>query len=64
LIQADYLTGLAAGADSFWVADHLNSVLPPSMWQQKYVGAARNIPKVDAHAEEWTMLGYPLATTK
>lgn len=31
LVHADYMTGLACGADSFWVADHLNSVLPPSM---------------------------------
>jgi phthiodiolone/phenolphthiodiolone dimycocerosates ketoreductase len=58
LIQADYLTGLAAGADSFWVADHLNSVVPSSMWQTKYVGAAKIIPKMDAHVEPWTMLGY------
>jgi phthiodiolone/phenolphthiodiolone dimycocerosates ketoreductase len=58
LIQADYMTGLAAGADSFWVADHLNSVLPPSMWTPKYVGAAKIIPKMDAHVEPWTMLGY------
>jgi phthiodiolone/phenolphthiodiolone dimycocerosates ketoreductase len=58
LIQADYLTGLAAGADSFWVADHLNSVLPPSMWKPEYVGAAKIIPKMDAHVEPWTMLGY------
>jgi phthiodiolone/phenolphthiodiolone dimycocerosates ketoreductase len=57
LIQADYLTGSTAGADSFWVADHLNSVLPPSMSQPKYVGAAI-IPKMDAHVEPWTMLGY------
>lgn len=58
LIQADYLTGLAAGADSFWVADHLNSVLPPSMWKPKYVGAAKIMPRMDAHVEPWTMLGY------
>jgi phthiodiolone/phenolphthiodiolone dimycocerosates ketoreductase len=58
LIQADYMTGLAAGADSFWVADHLNSVLPPSMWKPEYVGAAKVIPKMDAHVEPWTMLGY------
>jgi phthiodiolone/phenolphthiodiolone dimycocerosates ketoreductase len=58
LIQADYMTGLAAGADSFWVADHLNSVLPPSMWKPEYVGAAKIIPKMDAHVEAWTMLGY------
>lgn len=58
LIQADYMTGLTAGADSFWVADHLNSVLPPSMWKPEYVGAAKIIPKMDAHVEPWTMLGY------
>ena len=57
-IQADYLTAVACGADSFWVADHLNSVLPPSMWKPKYVGAAKMIPKMDAHLEPWTMLGY------
>jgi phthiodiolone/phenolphthiodiolone dimycocerosates ketoreductase len=58
LVLADYLTGVACGADSFWVADHLTSVLPPSMWTPKYVGAARVIPKMDAHLEPWTMLGY------
>ena len=39
VVYADYLTGVACGADSFWVADHLASVLPPSMWTPKYVGA-------------------------
>jgi len=63
-IQADYLTAVAAGADSFWVADHLNSVLPPSMWKPEYVGAAKIIPKMDAHMEPWTMLGYLAATNK
>lgn len=58
LVHADYLTALACGADSFWVADHLNSVLPPSMWTPKHVGAARLIPKMDAHLEPWTILGY------
>ena len=62
-VQADYLTAVACGADSFWVADHLNSVLPPSMWKPKYVGAARVIPKMDAHLEPWTMLGYLAAKT-
>ena len=58
LVHADYAIGLACGADSFWVADHLNSVLPPSMWTPKHVGAARLIPKMDAHLEPWTILGY------
>ena len=58
LVHADYAIGLACRADSFWVADHLNSVLPPSMWTPEHVGAARLIPKMDAHLEPWTMLGY------
>lgn len=58
LVLTDYLTGVARGADSFWVADHLTSVLPPSMWTPKYVGAAHVIPKMDAHLEPWTILGY------
>src|ERR1700739_997932 len=62
-VQADYMTAVACGAESFWVADHLNSVLPPSMWTPKYVGAARVIPKMDAHLEPWTMLGYLAAET-
>ena len=57
-VQADYLTAIACGADSFWVADHLQSVLPPSMWTPKHVGASRVIPKMDAHLDPWTILGY------
>ncbi|MGH3678615.1 MAG: LLM class flavin-dependent oxidoreductase [Mycobacterium sp.] len=63
-VRADYLSAVACGADSFWLADHLTSVLPPSMWKPKYVGAARVIPKMDAHLEPWTMLGYLAATNK
>jgi phthiodiolone/phenolphthiodiolone dimycocerosates ketoreductase len=58
LLHADYAIGLACRADSFWVADHLNSAWPPSMWTTEHVGAARLIPKIDAHLEPWTMLGY------
>ena len=43
LVHADYAIGLACRADSFWVADHLNSVLPPSMWTPEHVGAASMI---------------------
>ena len=64
LVRADYMTGVACGADSFWVADHLNSVLPPSMWTPKHVGAARIIPQMDAHLEPWTMLGYVAAKSR
>jgi phthiodiolone/phenolphthiodiolone dimycocerosates ketoreductase len=58
LVHADYAIGLACRADSFWMADHLNSAWPPSMWTPEHVGAARLIPKIDAHLEPWTMLGY------
>jgi phthiodiolone/phenolphthiodiolone dimycocerosates ketoreductase len=64
LIQADYLTGLAAGADSFWVADHLNSVLPPSMWKPKYVGAAKIIPKMDRTSSPGRCLAISPGTTR
>jgi len=58
LIHADYLTGVACGADSFWVADHLSSAWPQSIWTPEHVGAAKVVPKIDAHLEPWTMLGY------
>jgi phthiodiolone/phenolphthiodiolone dimycocerosates ketoreductase len=31
VVHADYAIGLVCRADSLWVADHLNSVLPPSI---------------------------------
>jgi phthiodiolone/phenolphthiodiolone dimycocerosates ketoreductase len=58
LVHGDYAVGVACGADSFWVADHINSAWPPSIWKPEHVGAARVIPKIDAHLEPWTMLGY------
>src|SRR6201996_6140999 len=45
LVHRDYAIGLACRAVSFWVADHLNSAWPPSMWAPEHVGAARLIPK-------------------
>jgi phthiodiolone/phenolphthiodiolone dimycocerosates ketoreductase len=58
LVHGDYAVGVACGADSFWVADHINSAWPPSIWKPEHVGAARVIPRIDAHLEPWTMLGY------
>ena len=43
--------------DSFWLPDHLNSLLPRSVMTPKYVGAARLVPDTDAYLEPWTMLG-------
>jgi phthiodiolone/phenolphthiodiolone dimycocerosates ketoreductase len=57
LPRANYLTAVATGMDSFWLPDHLNSLLPRSVMTPKYVGAARLVPDVDAYLEPWTMLG-------
>lgn len=34
------------------------------MWKPKSVGAAKVIPKMDAHLEPWTKPGYLAATNK
>jgi phthiodiolone/phenolphthiodiolone dimycocerosates ketoreductase len=57
LPRANYLTAVTTGMDSFWLPDHLNSLLPRSVMTPKYVGAARLVPNVDAYLEPWTMLG-------
>ena len=57
LPRASYLTAVATGMDSFWVPDHLNSLLPRAVMTPKYVGAARLAPDTDAYLEPWTMLG-------
>jgi phthiodiolone/phenolphthiodiolone dimycocerosates ketoreductase len=41
--------------------DHLNALLPRSLWQQKYCGGAKIVPSVDAYMEPWTMLGHTAA---
>ncbi|MET4611554.1 phthiodiolone/phenolphthiodiolone dimycocerosates ketoreductase [Rhodococcus sp. PvR044] len=54
----------ATGADSLWLPDHLNGLLPASMWEPKYTAAARLAPKVDAIYEPWTALGYLAARNR
>ena len=49
VMRAGYLTAVATGADSFWVPDHLNALLPRSIWTAEYVGGTRLVPKVDAN---------------
>ena len=49
--RSSYLSAVAGRADSFWLADHLNSLFPLSMAQPKYIGAARLTPKVDANLD-------------
>ncbi|MDT5197033.1 MAG: phthiodiolone/phenolphthiodiolone dimycocerosates ketoreductase, partial [Mycobacterium sp.] len=38
LPRASYLTAAAAGADSFWVGDHLNSLIPRSLATREHLG--------------------------
>jgi phthiodiolone/phenolphthiodiolone dimycocerosates ketoreductase len=64
LARASYLSGLATRVDSFWVPDHLNSLFPRSLWQQKYCGATKLAPKLDACMEPWTMLGHVAARNR
>ncbi len=58
LPRADYLTAVASGVDSFWVGDHLNALLPRSIFTPQYFGVAKLIPKIDAALEPWTLLGH------
>src|SRR5271156_95502 len=62
--RSSYLSAVAARADSFWLADHLNSLFPRSMAKPKYIGAARLTPKVDANLEPWTVLGHLAARSR
>jgi phthiodiolone/phenolphthiodiolone dimycocerosates ketoreductase len=58
VVRANYLTAVASRIDSLWVPDHLNSLMPRAIATPQYLGAAKLIPKIDAHLEPWTMLGY------
>lgn len=65
LPYASYLTAAAAGADSFWVGDHLNSLIPRSIATPEHMGiGAKVVPKVDAILEPWTMLGHLAARNR
>lgn len=58
LARANVLMAEVSGVDSYWAADHLNSLFPRSIATPGHLGVARLIPKVDAQLEPWTMLGY------
>jgi phthiodiolone/phenolphthiodiolone dimycocerosates ketoreductase len=61
LLRMSHMSAVAAGVDSFWVPDHLNSIFPRSICTPKYMGAAKLAPSPDACLEPWTMLGYVAA---
>jgi phthiodiolone/phenolphthiodiolone dimycocerosates ketoreductase len=58
MVRSSMMTAQAAGADSLWVPDHLNSLLPRSVIKKPYMGAAALTPRPDACLEPWTMLGH------
>ncbi len=62
--RANYLSAVASRVDSFWVPDHLNHLFPRSLWKQKYCGATKLIPTLDAAMEPWTMLGHIAARNR
>jgi phthiodiolone/phenolphthiodiolone dimycocerosates ketoreductase len=64
LARASYLSAAASRVDSLWVADHLNALIPDSIAKPRYLGAARLIPRIDAHLEPWTMLGHLAARNR
>ena len=58
------LMARASGIDSYWVADHLNSLYPRAIATPSYLGVAKFVPKVDAQLEPWSMLGYLAARNR
>jgi phthiodiolone/phenolphthiodiolone dimycocerosates ketoreductase len=62
--RATYLSAAVNRVDSFWIPDHLNGLFPRSLWQQKYCGAAKLVPSLDAYMEPWTMLGHLAARNR
>jgi phthiodiolone/phenolphthiodiolone dimycocerosates ketoreductase len=58
MAETGYRTANLGGADSFWLPDHLNSLLPRAVMTTKYTGSARLIPDIDAWLEPWTALGH------
>jgi phthiodiolone/phenolphthiodiolone dimycocerosates ketoreductase len=65
LPQSSALTAAATGADSLWVGDHLNALVPRSIATPEFLGVgAKLVPDVDAVLEPWTMLGQLAAKNR
>jgi phthiodiolone/phenolphthiodiolone dimycocerosates ketoreductase len=65
LPKGSALTAAVTGADSLWVGDHINALVPRSIATPEHLGiAARMVPDVDALLEPWTMLGNLAARTR
>lgn len=58
IARSSMMAGAVMGADSYWIGDHLNALVPRSVATSEFLGlGARLVPKVDANYEPWTMLG-------
>jgi phthiodiolone/phenolphthiodiolone dimycocerosates ketoreductase len=57
LTRISYLSAAASRADSFWLTDHLNALVPRSIATPEYLAGTSVVPDVDAFLEPWTMLG-------
>lgn len=65
LPESSALTAAATGADSLWVGDHLNALVPRSIATSEFLGVgAKLVPDVDAVLEPWTMLGHLAANNR
>jgi phthiodiolone/phenolphthiodiolone dimycocerosates ketoreductase len=62
--RMSYLSAVGSRVDSYWVPDHLNALLPRSIWNAKYCGGTKLVPKIDAYLEPWTMLGHLAARNR
>jgi phthiodiolone/phenolphthiodiolone dimycocerosates ketoreductase len=57
MTRLSYLSAATARADSFWLTDHLNGLVPRSIATPEYIAGTSVVPDVDAFLEPWTMLG-------
>ncbi|MDH6282960.1 LLM class flavin-dependent oxidoreductase [Prescottella agglutinans] len=64
LLRNSRMMAAVGGADSFWLPDHLLSLVPASVWHPRHTGAARLAPHGDAYLEPWTSLGYVAARNR
>ena len=64
LMRAEYLCAVATRVDSLWVPDHLNALLPRSIYTPEYFGVSKLIPCIDASFEPWTVLGHLAARNR
>src|SRR5882757_2936165 len=63
-MRANYLGAVAAGADSFWVGDHVSSVFARSIATSQHMGPARFVPNIASLLEPWITHGHLAAMNR